>query len=357
VLSGRLGTELDRVFDFDHLGYAKLKHTIEPEVDYLYVPATSRPIVNRELPDCRTLPHPLPGNNCDATAFTEGFLFDQQDALNQRNFFSYGVTTRLFGRAATPAETAAASDAGSGENPAPAAGAAASAGSPPPTPPARELIRASVMHGYDVSRPLVGTSHLSDVDMGLRIFPTDALVLSWAATANFQDGSLRGQTGGVTWRETSWKPPNPAHSFQSPSLLSVNYVFVANSKDRFPANSVEQRLLFSGGTNQVWAQAYLRMSDYAGLYFRAQYDFGTATTPQQFLERDFFLHLISRCNCWLLDAGVSDRINPAETLYRVQFTLVGLGSIGRGAGPQGLLSQALGLGYGRTGLGGAAGLY
>src|SRR5579885_1720742 len=349
VVSGRLGTELDRVFDFDHLGYAKLKHTIEPEVDYLYVPATSRPVVDRELPDCRTLPHPEPGVNCNATAFTEGFLFDQQDALNQRNFFSYGITTRLFGRAAQAPEPppTQGTSGGDGTPPAPAA----------PPPPARELVRASVMHGYDVSRPLVGTSHLSDVDMGLRIFPTDALVLTWAATANFQDGSLRGQTGGITWRETSWKPPNPAHTFQSPSLLSINYVFVANSKDRFPANSVEQRLLFSGGTNQVWTQAYLRMTDYAGLYFRAQYDFGTSTTPQQFLERDFFLHLISRCNCWLLDAGVSDRINPSETLYRVQFTLVGLGSIGRGAGPQGLLSQALGLGYGRTGLGGAAGLY
>jgi hypothetical protein len=350
VVTGRLGTELDRVFEFDHLGYAKLKHTIEPEVDYLYVPATSRPIADRVLPDCRTLPHPLPGNNCDATAFTEGFLFDQQDALNQRNFFSYGITTRLFGRAAPAAEPPTAQAAsGGGDGTPPAA--------PAPPPPARELIRASVMHGYDVSRPLVGTSHLSDVDLGLRIFPTDALVLSWAATANFQDGSLRGQTGGITWRETSWKPPNPAHTFQSPSLLSINYVFVANSKDRFPANSIEQQLLFSGGTNQVWAQAYLRMTDYAGLYFRGQYDFGTSTTPKQFLERDFFLHLISRCDCWLLDAGVSDRINPSETLYRVQFTLVGLGSIGRGAGPQGLLSQALGLGYGRTGLGGAAGLY
>src|SRR5579871_3792133 len=272
VLSGRVGTEVDRVFDFEHLGWEKLKHTIEPEVDYLYVPVTSRPILNHELPNCLSLPpsQRVSGVNCNATAFTEGFLFDQQDALNQRNFFSYGITTRLLGRAATPAETAAhqaATTDGDGTTP------------PAPLPPARELIRASITHGYDVSRPLVGTSHMSDVDMGLRIFPTDALLLSYAATANFQDGSLRGQTGGLTWRETSWTPPNPAHNFQSPSFFNLTYIFVADSRNRFAANSVEQRLLFSPGANQVWPSLYLRMTDYAGLYFRGIYDFGTSVPP------------------------------------------------------------------------------
>ena len=55
----------------------------------------------------------------------------------------------------------------------------------------------------------------------------------------------------------------------------------------------------------------------------------TPTIGPHFLERDYALRLISRCNCWLLEAGVQDKSNPDERLFRVQFTLVGLGSFGR----------------------------
>ncbi len=43
VVSTRVATEVARVYDFPHLGWGKLRHSIEPEVQYLYVPQTSRP--------------------------------------------------------------------------------------------------------------------------------------------------------------------------------------------------------------------------------------------------------------------------------------------------------------------------
>src|SRR5205807_2536491 len=73
---GQVGTELARVFTFRHLGLEKLRHTIEPELAYLFVPQVGRPIFDQKLRDCPpTLgPNDKPGNNCTATLFSEGFL-------------------------------------------------------------------------------------------------------------------------------------------------------------------------------------------------------------------------------------------------------------------------------------------
>jgi hypothetical protein len=65
-----------------------------------------------------------------------------------------------------------------------------------------------------------------------------------------------------------------------------------------------------------------------------RYDLNTTVVPTgelgpHFLERDYLVRLISRCNCWVLEAGFADKFNPDERSLRVQFTLVGLGSFGR----------------------------
>ena len=74
------------MFSFPHLGIDKLKHTIEPEVQYLYVPRVGKSIVdNFALPTCAELEArgitPQRGSNCDATLFSEGFLFDALSLL------------------------------------------------------------------------------------------------------------------------------------------------------------------------------------------------------------------------------------------------------------------------------------
>src|SRR5262249_14195590 len=174
---GRMGTEFDRVFNFRHLGLEKVKHTIEPEVRYFFVPGVGRPILDTVLPACSTLAargvKTRPGDNCDATLFSEGYLFDERDAVNRRNFFSYGITTRLLGRGPTTTEAAAHEvEPLLGEEPAPTVSAPIDPNTlpqglsnnalpdfvGPPAPPgtsgapvlpaARELVRASILHGY-----------------------------------------------------------------------------------------------------------------------------------------------------------------------------------------------------------------
>jgi hypothetical protein len=81
TLNGEVHTQVARVYPFDHFGIAALKHTLEPSVNYLFVPGT-------------------------ATSQSELPLYDDVDRINRRSVFTYGVTSRLIARL-KPATTAA----------------------------------------------------------------------------------------------------------------------------------------------------------------------------------------------------------------------------------------------------------
>ena len=388
----RTGTEFSRVFSFPYFGLDRLKHTIEPEVQYLYVPQSGRPIVNNfPLPACGTLPaaEQRPGINCGAELFSEGYLFDERDAINRRNFVSYGITTRLLARgpllgpvtnppeadepkASDAEDAAAAADDDDGDDdgdimPDDDAGVLAPddlgdeirdpeadvlpaglsrdalptgfVGPPSPrrtgttgaaAPQAKELVRASILHGYDISRPLVRDSHLSDIDLALRVTPVDWLGFTYNATAGVEDSALRGMAAGVVAREPWWTPSALAR-YQTASTVAVSYRFVENNVNSILQPGDPTAVLFDRpGVNEIDGSVYLRLGNYVGFTFLSRYDLNeTAESGPHFLERNYLLRLISRCNCWIVDAGVSDKFNPDERVFRIQLTLVGLGSFGK----------------------------
>jgi lipopolysaccharide assembly outer membrane protein LptD (OstA) len=351
-VQARLGTELARVFPSGGLGFAKLKHTIEPEVRYLYVPQTGLPKFNSvPLPPCSTLPvKARPGVNCDGSLFSEGYLFDEVDAINRRNFLSYGFTTRLLGRAGPTAlfwpgdeedtEVAALDTedkdedelAAPPEKPTPEAAKK----STPRTPPV-ELVRLSVLQGYDVSRELVGTSHSSDLDFTALVNPSSFVTLSYSQTLNVEDTSLRGFNVAGVLREPWWKPKRLVGNFQTGSALVATYRFVEpNVNSGLQPGSPEAILLGTPGVNEVAGGLYLRLGEYIGFAFTTRYDLNTTplvsggSLGPHFLERNYLVRLISRCNCWVLEGGVSQTFNPDENIFRLRLTLVGLGSVGQG---------------------------
>jgi hypothetical protein len=79
---------------------------------------------------------------------------------------------------------------------------------------------------------------------------------------------------------------------------------------------------------EVAGGVYVRLGNYMGISFLARYDLTDEIDDPHFLERSAVFRLLSRCNCWVLDLGVTDRFDTNETAVRVQFTLVGLGSFG-----------------------------
>jgi LPS-assembly protein len=329
---GRIGTEFSRVFDFPHLGLEKLRHSIEPEVQYLFVPQVDNHRFTRQ--ECRVDPNNPTQRECRAV-LTRGYLFDELDAINRRNFISYGITTRLLGRGpvvADPKEEVELVEQEDDFVGPPEAAAAA-----PPPQPTRELLRASILQGYDVSRKIVDDTHLSDVDVGLRLTPADFLGMSYNATWNFQDNDVVGQTVGLVLREPWWTPP-PGNNFQGPTTIGVAYNFVQDNVNKIkgiPPGAGFVNL----GTEDLNGSVYIRLGDYMGFSFNSRYDLDGGPVVNEegnvefvgpgFLERTYLLRLISRCNCWAVDFGVSDRTNPDERVFRLQLTLLGLGSFGK----------------------------
>ncbi len=82
-LNGEVGSIIDRVYSVNWMGLEKLKHTIEPELAYLYIPA----VTQTDLP-----------------------LFDGVDRVEHRNLVTYGFVSRFIGKFAAdhPAGEAAA---------------------------------------------------------------------------------------------------------------------------------------------------------------------------------------------------------------------------------------------------------
>jgi LPS transport system D/LptA/(LptD N-terminal domain) LPS transport protein len=330
-VSARIATALARVYTVGNLG--KLRHSIEPELQYLWIPDIDRPVRQRQLGPCGA--GDVAGVTCRATLFSEGYLFDRDDAINERNFASWGLSTRLLWRELSAAERTID----------PADDAADTA-----TPAVREILRASVTHGYDLSRALVGASHASDIDVGARLSPLPWVSFKYDATLSLERGRVRGQTVGLAIREPNYKPPG-TRALQLPAQFDVRYGFIADEVNKLADRDPEvQRLLSRPGSHSVGANMYLRLGDYFGLFGSASYDFNPVRTTVRdaqgnptlrvldphLVDWSVFLRFISRCDCWSIDVGVREHTNEApldDRQFRVQFTLIGLGSFGRGASP------------------------
>ena len=208
-----------------------------------------------------------------------------------------------------------------------------------PAPAPRELVRASVLHGYDVSRRLVEDSHASDIDLGIRLTPTDWLGLSYNATASIEGSEVRGQAAGIVVREPWWTP-SPLARYQAASTVAVSYRFIEDDVNRLQVGDPTAALLNTPGVNEIDGSVYLRFGNNFGFRFLSRYDLNTTDTIDEngrpttigphFLERNYLVRFISRCNCWILEAGLADKFNPDERVFRVQLTLIGLGSFGQG---------------------------
>jgi LPS-assembly protein len=266
-IHAQLGTDLGRAFGFRHFGVEKLKHTIEPRLQYLYVPD----VLQDDVP-----------------------IFDGVDRINGRNLLTYGFATRLLARMMPP--EARADERG----------------------PVYELARFSVFQSYDFERsiePFGGkgrTSHFSNLDFALRVNP--ARFTSVHAGLNYDpvNAELPAAAVGIDLHE----PFSETEDTDRRERLRVRNSFGASY--RFISDNVLQLLQ---------ARTLLRITDRIGGVYATRYD----VQANRFLENYAGIRLVSACDCWSLDLGVSDTSNPNEVQVRAQVSLVGLGSVGPAA--------------------------
>jgi LPS-assembly protein len=265
-VGAEMGTIFDRVYPFHVLGLEKLKHTIEPQIAYLYIPAV----------DQGNIP-----------------LFDGTDRVNQRNLLTYGVQSRFLGRFA---EASTAED----DAPGPSRG------------PIRELGRLSLMQSVDLTRdinplqPGRPANHFSDIDIGGRVNPSSALSLRFLTNYATSNNSITATRVGLFVED----PRHFAYAGEEPRLETRT------------SAGISYRYLAPNFLQEVDGNLVVRLTRWAGVLYSSRYD----VVNNKFLDNHFGLRLTSTCDCWALDIRFTDRVNPQEVEVSAQLTLVGFGS-------------------------------
>jgi hypothetical protein len=313
-LRGDAGTSVARVYPFQHFGLTRVKHTIEPEVGYLFVPRTA------------TRQAALP-------------LYDDVDRVNQRSVFTYGVTSRLLGRLSV----APADETGKGHHPGTHRKADAKAErsldggqegdyvglEAEPQAPAsggiRELARFSLFQSYDVANKLgdfiddvdpdTGEvlrgpgSRASDLSVYLRLTPTRFVSFEGRTDYSVTGEGTKSATVGLFLTDPrNFEGDFGLESLRGRTRVGIGYRFVANQAVEEINGSMLVRL----------------MRQFYGAY-EARYD----NRSGRFLEHRYGLRFISSQECWVVDVGISDKVNPDETEVRLLVSLVGLAQFGK----------------------------
>jgi LPS-assembly protein len=265
-IRGKLGTVLERVF-WREEGRA-FKHTVEPEIEYLYVPAAKQ----RDLP-----------------------LFDEIDRINRRNQVTYSIKSRFLLRPNQQRNQAKEED--------PVASA-------PQSEETVEALFLRLAQNYDFrGEQEEKRERLSDIDLEARLRPSSFASLGLTSTIDLQLKKLKA----LSVRLSLWDPrPPSAHLFlpemRRRSQLDLSYRFVTNHS-----------------LSELDTNLRLKIHDYLGLALHSTYD----VNGSRFLRNRGGLRLISRCDCWVIDLALGRTTNPDKTEFLAQVTLAGLGTAGK----------------------------
>jgi len=249
-----LGTRLTRVFDVHWGRLLQLQHAIEPHLLYYYTPFVGQ----QDLP-----------------------LFDSLDRINQRNLLVYGFDNTVKGKFGTPGNTQTE---------------------------VRELARFSVLHAYDIVRPVDATGrHVSDLDLSARLTPLPYTTFTYDSTVDVERGqTVSTQASAYLSDPRPLPPPAPLLKFlQRQTNVGVSYRAVNGNI----LKEINTRLIVR--LNEQWTSAFI-----------ASYNLNV----HSFIGDRYYLRYIAPQKCWYVDLAAIDKVNPHEFEFRVTFNLIGLSS-------------------------------
>ncbi len=259
----------------------RVKHTIEPFLKYAYVPEE----------DQSNLP-----------------LFTQDDRIRQRNIFLYGFNSRLIGRFSDSAESRGLiEELAPDTNPFgfgniesdptrlfednffdPSQSIGRIRGQK------KELSLVSIRQSYDTEAASQGEDDFSDVAADISFFPSNYFGFGLNSNIDHSDGSFSSYSLALKLED------------ERGDHLRTRVSYIDEAVSQIDGN-VEIAL-----TERLKLGFYGRYDDLAG----------------EFVENRAALRIISSCDCWKLDLGYRDQINPDNQAYTLMLTLRGLGDIG-----------------------------
>jgi LPS-assembly protein len=297
-IRGNVGTSFSRIFAANSFGLSGLKHVIEPELSYLFVPS----IEQSQIP-----------------------IMDGVDRVNRRNVLTFGLSNRLWGKLANPLAGSAADKDVELLSPAIAD--------------VREFGSLRLALSYDIDKERRGGDSLSDLDMNLRLTPTNYITLG--LDSGFNPGPWEvTQTRAVL----AISDPRPITrrvldpDFNRPNSFSFGYYFLRQGPNGFLADNAN----FNVDTQPVCPDPFdarcekfkkdvvgnlignllYHVTDHLLLALNSTY----SARDSRFISVSAATKILSTCECWAMTLAVRRGINPAKTSFNFDFNLLGLGA-------------------------------
>lgn len=264
----------------------RIKHVIEPKISYHYVPFTGQD----QLP-----------------------LFDSLDRLRNRSLISYGVRSSWQGRFVPKnqrntdieevrPEISDLPEIDSISNLSPWDNSNRNSTYSLKEGTIRELVYFGLRQNYDYIEDDKdrdpNRDALSDLGVNFGFFPSSYMAFTFDSNFNVEDQDF-----------SSWSMATHLKDDRG-DVLRGRYTYI------------DQNI------SQIEANAEIKISDRADFGVYGRYD----ERESEFIESRVALRLKNACNCWSVDIGFSDRINPDRKDFLVTFNFRGLGAFGQTLG-------------------------
>lgn len=286
---GKVGTSLGRVYNLDSSYLQKIKHALEPEVSYLFIPG----VRDRDIP-----------------------IFDGTDRINRRNLLTFALTNRLWGKF-TQEPMGVAEDRDVEPVTSPTVGDT------------REMGNLRLALSYDVDKERKGGDSLSDLDMNLRITPRDYLALGFDTGLN--PGPWQVSQAAVLF---SLLDPRPLtrrvldRDFMRPNQLDLSYRFIRRDSLAELAENANlttlsnEKLIHRNILGLLGVHTLFHVTDHLLFVYDTNYN----ARDGRFTSNKGGIKILSQCECWTLSFTVNRTTNPDKTSFKFSFDLLGLSS-------------------------------
>jgi LPS-assembly protein len=300
-MRGNIGTSLSRVYNFDRPDLIGLKHVLEPEISYLFVPKV----------DQSRIP-----------------IMDDVDRIGRRNIMTFALANRFWGKSQGRFGSSS-SDKEEVLNP-------VDFGS------VRDLGIFRLALSYNLDGARRDTTRLSDMDIKLRTNPINFLNLGLESTVHPGPWQVTSMQAYVTLSDPRPLPRRIADpDFIRGNYIGFNYAFVRQNPNAFYAedanidlDSPQNCAVHTADPRCATADPNKNVASNVGasaLYHLTDniLIFGTSSVDARqgrFLGFSASTKFLSFCECWSVTLGLRRNINPAKTSFNFDFNLAGLGN-------------------------------
>jgi LPS-assembly protein len=303
-IRGNIATSLSRVFAFNTFGLSRVKHVLEPELSYLFVPSA----------DQSRIP-----------------IMDENDRVRRRNVVTFALTNRLWGKALSGL--------------APASDTNVELLSSGFLGDVRRMASLRLALSYDIDKERKGGDSLSDLDINLRFTPLTFIDVAL-------DGGIDPGAWDISQARLAFNLTDPRPilrrtldpDFNRPNSVGLSYHYLRRGPNSFLADDANIDLdkpeVCSGpnahpldprcpGTGfdrntvgNIGANMLYHLHDNLLVNFNSTYD----ARDSRFIGFRVITKFLSFCECWTATFSVKRDVNPAKTSFTFDFSLLGLGN-------------------------------